>query len=66
MALGTIMKTTDYICHLHFKEQDTKMYETFNIKGEITILPTGKKHYEKKLYQQLSISLSLYQHMNSK
>ncbi|CAD6238903.1 GSCOCG00008546001-RA-CDS [Cotesia congregata] len=43
MALGTTMKKTDYICHLHFKEKDIKMYETFNIKGEIIILPTGKK-----------------------
>ncbi|CAG5093086.1 Protein of unknown function [Cotesia congregata] len=43
MALGTRMKTTDYIYHLHFKKEDIKMYETFNIKGEITILPTGKK-----------------------
>ncbi|XP_074112054.1 uncharacterized protein LOC141535820 [Cotesia typhae] len=42
-ALGTTMKTTDYICHLHFKEEDIKMYETFNINGEITIFPTGKK-----------------------
>lgn len=43
MVLGATMKTTDYICHLHFKLEDIKMYETFNIKGEITILPTGKK-----------------------
>ncbi|XP_074114166.1 uncharacterized protein LOC141537215 isoform X1 [Cotesia typhae] len=42
-ALGTTMKTSDYICHLHFKEEDIKMYETFNINGEITIFPTGKK-----------------------
>ncbi|CAH2089889.1 unnamed protein product [Euphydryas editha] len=43
MALGTTMKTTDYICHLHFKEEDIKMYDTLNIKGEIIILPSGKK-----------------------
>ncbi|CAG5020950.1 unnamed protein product [Parnassius apollo] len=43
MSLGIDLKNTDYICHLHFKEEDIKMYEKFHINGELIIFPTGRK-----------------------
>lgn len=43
ISLGIELKATDYICHLHFKEEHIKMYEKFYIKGELKIFPTGKK-----------------------
>lgn len=41
--MGIELKITDYICHLHFKEEHINMYDKFNIKGEVTILSTRKK-----------------------
>lgn len=43
ISLGMELKSSDYICHLHFKEEHIKMYEKFNINGELKIIPTLKK-----------------------
>ncbi|CAH2090996.1 unnamed protein product [Euphydryas editha] len=43
MSLGIELKATDYICHLHFKEEQIKMYEKLYIKGELIIMPLRKK-----------------------
>ncbi|XP_061708156.1 uncharacterized protein LOC133518467 [Cydia pomonella] len=42
-SLGIALKATDYICHLHFKEENINMYEKFNIKGELKYIPTQRK-----------------------
>ncbi|XP_039751897.1 uncharacterized protein LOC120627858 isoform X2 [Pararge aegeria] len=43
ISLGIELKATDYICHLHFKEEQIKMYEKLYIKGELIMMPLGKK-----------------------
>ncbi|XP_044574855.1 uncharacterized protein LOC123258733 [Cotesia glomerata] len=43
ISLSIELKATDYICHLHFKEEQIKMYEKLYIKGELIIMPLGKK-----------------------
>ncbi|XP_039749773.1 uncharacterized protein LOC120626343 isoform X2 [Pararge aegeria] len=43
ISLGIELKATDYICHLHFKEEQIKMYEQLYIKEELVIMPLGKK-----------------------
>ncbi|XP_039747126.1 uncharacterized protein LOC120624560 [Pararge aegeria] len=43
ISLGIELKATDYICHLHFKEEQIKMYEKLYIKEELVIMPLGKK-----------------------
>ncbi|XP_074113767.1 uncharacterized protein LOC141536884 isoform X3 [Cotesia typhae] len=43
ISLGIELKASDFVCHLHFKEEHIKTYEKFFIKGEVKIFPTGKK-----------------------
>ncbi|KAK0075044.1 hypothetical protein PV326_011928, partial [Microctonus aethiopoides] len=43
ISLGINLKASDYICHLHFKEEDIKMYDKFVIKGELKIIPKERK-----------------------
>ncbi|KAK0092822.1 hypothetical protein PV326_000504 [Microctonus aethiopoides] len=43
IALGINLKASDYICHLHFKEEDIKMYDKFIINGALKILPKERK-----------------------
>ncbi|CAK1597570.1 unnamed protein product [Parnassius mnemosyne] len=42
-CLGIKLKATDNICHLHFKEEDIKLYDKFMIDGELKIFPAVKK-----------------------
>ncbi|KAJ0171075.1 hypothetical protein K1T71_013274 [Dendrolimus kikuchii] len=41
--MGINLKVSDYVCHLHFKEEDIKMYDKFYIKDKLIIYPKGKK-----------------------
>ncbi|XP_052746320.1 uncharacterized protein LOC112054391 isoform X2 [Bicyclus anynana] len=42
-SLGIVdLKSTDYICHLHFKKEDVTMFEKNKTNGEVQILKTGK------------------------
>ncbi|KAK0074617.1 hypothetical protein PV325_008075, partial [Microctonus aethiopoides] len=43
LSLGINLKASDYICHLHFKEEDIKMYDKMVIKGELKIIPKERK-----------------------
>lgn len=40
-ALGIKLKQTDSICHLHFKQEDIKMYQKFKDNVEDIFIPTG-------------------------
>ncbi|XP_063390059.1 uncharacterized protein LOC134675659 [Cydia fagiglandana] len=42
-SLGIALKTNDYVCHLHFKEENINMYEKLTIKGERKYIPTQRK-----------------------
>ncbi|XP_063542857.1 uncharacterized protein LOC134751397 isoform X2 [Cydia strobilella] len=42
-SLGIALKASDYICHLHFKEENIYMYDKLNIKGELKYIPTQRK-----------------------
>ncbi|CAH2084205.1 unnamed protein product [Euphydryas editha] len=42
-CLGISLKKSDYICHLHFKEEDVKSYDNIIIDGKSYIMPLIKK-----------------------
>ncbi|XP_046610973.1 uncharacterized protein LOC124300692 [Neodiprion virginianus] len=52
-SLGINLKASDYSCHLHFKEEDIRMYDRVVIKGELKIFPKGKKQLKDEALPRL-------------